>query len=123
MSSESQRAADAALLAWRHIFAALVPIVGQRGSNALIKRSLHLTQREYHCLAPVVALEGETWDLSGLHQTLSQQSVETALAAQAALLQTFVGLLSRLVGAALTERVIGTMPSPSPSGSASVNLS
>lgn len=118
MDSEVQRVADAALSTWRHIFAALVPIIGQRGSDALIKRSLSLAQREHHCLAAVVVREGETLDLASLHPALSQQAIETASAAQAALLQTFVDLLSHLMGAALTDRVIGPMLPPSRTGSA-----
>lgn len=121
MHSEAQRVADAALSRWQDIFAALSPIVGQRGVGALLKRSLCLNQVEHSCLAAVCAPSGEAVDLAVLHTALSQQATDTSVAAQAAVLQTFVDLLSRLVGPALTERLIGSAWPPSPIGSATRN--
>ena len=125
MRSDAQRVADAALSRWQAITAALSPIVGQRGVSALLKRSLYLNQGEHRCLgACLVAVStpsGETADLTALHTALSQQAADTAVAAQAALLQTFVDLLSRLIGPALTERLLGSSPPSPPIGNATRN--
>lgn len=118
MQSDARCVADAALSRWQAIAAALMPIVGPRGVSALLKRSLYMNQGEHRCLAVAWAPSGETVDLSALHTALSQQAADTAAAAQAALLQTFVDLLSRLVGPALTERLIGSAPRPSPTDTA-----
>ena len=106
--TEAQQVADAALSRWREIFAAISPIIGHRGVGALLKRSQYLNQGEHHCLAATCAPSGETVDLAALHTALRQQAAETAVAAQAALLQTFVDLLGRLIGPALTDHLIGS---------------
>jgi hypothetical protein len=121
MPSDAERVADAALSRWQAITAALTPLVGPRGVSALLKRSLYLIQGEHRCLAAVWASSDETVDLAALHTVLSQQAADTAVAAQAALLQSFVDLLSRLIGPALTERMIGSAPPSSPTGSATRN--
>lgn len=121
MPSDAQHVANAALSRWQAITAALTPIVGQRGVSALLKRSLHLNQGQHHCLAAVFASNGEAVDLTALHTALLQQAADTAAAAQAALLQTFVDLLNRLIGPALTERLIGSAPLSPPTDSATQN--
>ena len=49
------------------------------------------------------------------------QEVETAVAAQAALLQTFVDLLGHLIGPALTDHLIGSASPTSPAAFATRN--
>ncbi len=118
---DAHRVADAALSKWQAISGALSPIVGQRGVTALLKRSLYLNHREHRFLVHVCAPSGETVDLAALHAALSQQASDTSAAAQAALLQTFVDLLGRMIGSALTERLIGSNPLPALTGSATRN--
>ena len=113
--------ADAALSRWRGIFAAMSPIIGQRGVGALLKRSLYLNQGNHHFLVAACAPSGEAVDLGDLHTALLQQEVETAVAAQAALLRTFVDLLGRLIGPALTDHLIGSASPTSPAAFATRN--
>ena len=112
--AEARRVADAALSRWQGIFAAMAPIIGQRGVGALLKRSLYLNQCEHICLAAVRVPDDDTEALEALHQALLQPAAEAAAAAQAALLQTFVDLLGRLIGPALTQHLVGSAPPPAP---------
>jgi len=121
MQRHSQLVADAALSKWQAISASLSPIVGQRGVSALLKRSLYLNQGEHRCFAALCAPSSETVHLAALHTVLSQQEADAAVAAQAALLQTFADLLRRLIGAALTEHLIGSAAPSCPTGNATRN--
>lgn len=114
MHTETRRVADAALSRWQGIFAAMAPIIGQRGVGALLKRSLYLNQSEHGCLAAVSFAAGEGVALEALHHALLLQADKAAVAAQGALLQTFVDLLGRLIGLPLTEHLIGSAPPPAP---------
>ena len=102
--ADTEGVVDAALSQWREVFAALVPIIGQRGVAALFKRSLHLRQAEH----PFLSLPAHPPDdFVALRAALLQQTAGVAKAANGALLRTFVDLLGRLIGTALTERLIG----------------
>ncbi len=93
--------------AWQGIDAVLSPIIGQRGLALLYKRSLHITGRAHLWLADLH--EGShqaTMDLAALEAVFAQQSSAEAAAAGGVLLQTFHELLSSLIGAALTERLL-----------------
>lgn len=92
---------------WQQIDAALSPIVGQRGVTALYKRSLYLTRAAHPCLA--AAYEGalQPGDFNALQRALTAVASTEASAAATALLQSFHDLLSQLIGASLTERMIG----------------
>jgi len=109
----NERAVDAPQVAavvvalWQQIDAALSPIVGQRGVAALYKRSLYLTRAAHPCLA--AAYEGALLpgDFTALHRALADRASAEATAAATALLSAFHDLLSQLIGASLTERMIG----------------
>jgi hypothetical protein len=112
-ATESLRVADAALLTWRKVASALSPIIGQRGVAALFQRSQHLTRSGHACLEPVAAaLAGPDADSAPadpfalLQAVLSPLASAEAGAAHVALLRTFCDLLTHLIGAALTERLL-----------------
>lgn len=113
---------DPALAGWREMSAALSPIIGRRGVAALFQRCLHLRQHEYPGLAAAIGEgaaavgDGDRDDLAGLGQLLQQQSPAQARLTNAALLQTFTDLLVEMIGAALTKRLIGGLPSPAKNG-------
>ena len=91
---------------WRDIDAALAPIIGHRGVAALLGRSVHLTRADYPWLTAPHESTTERIDLAFLQSTLSQQTSDTVVAINGALLQKFAELLSNLIGVSLTERLL-----------------
>jgi hypothetical protein len=104
--AQPEQVAEAAVSAWRDIDAALSPVVGKRGVAALYARSLHLTCASHPCLAGVQDSALSIVEFDSLHAALSRQTASNAAAASAALLQTFTELLTKLIGASLTERLL-----------------
>ena len=107
--ADAVQIADAAVAIWARVHAALAPLIGQRGSAALYKRSLHLARADYPWL--VAAFEGATHagDFVSLHLTLSQQPAVMAATAHDALVQIFLDLLTDLIGRSLTDRLLQTV--------------
>ena len=98
--------ADAVVATWQEIATALSPLIGERGVAALYKRSLFLTANKHPWLASAYeGLQGPM-DLPTLNAVLSQQTPAFAAAGGTALFQTFYELLTSLVGASLTERLL-----------------
>jgi hypothetical protein len=91
---------------WLEIAAALTPIIGQRGLEALFRRSLQLMLASPAGLAIVPAPVGASLDPPAWQTLLVQQEASAALAAASIFLQTFYGLLTSLVGSSLTERLL-----------------
>lgn len=98
--------ADAMLLIWREIDAALRPIIGPAGVAALYKRSVYLSLPAYPWLAGAHEGGHSSMDLSALQDVVSQQGHANAAACCDALLHTFHELLTSLVGSSLTERLL-----------------
>src|SRR5687768_5876591 len=109
--ADTRLVADSALSTWRGIEAALSPIIGQRGVAALLGRSLQLTSATHPWLP-----QADT--VAAVHAALLQQTAPDARAAQAALLQTFRDVLSRLIGASLSDRLLQPALEHSSSGDA-----
>jgi hypothetical protein len=104
--ADAPRLADAAATVWRNLDATLSPIIGKRGVAALFKRSLLLTAPAHPFLV-AAHWDVETGDdFDSLRASLKQQSVANAIATNGALLQQFVDLLTTLIGASLTERLL-----------------
>ena len=101
--------AQSALATWRHIDEALSPIIGMRGVAGLYKRSLSLTRGAHPALTAVFEGLFAPGDYSTLQQALAQQSAPDAIAAGAALLETFNDLLIKLIGRSLTERLLPSL--------------
>ena len=100
---------------WQEIDTVLRPIIGAGGAVALFNRSVQLTSTHWPVLAhnalPDTATGLET---AALQSLLAQCSPADALACGNALLQTFQQLLSTLIGASLTERLLRSVWGPSP---------
>ncbi|AXA91734.1 hypothetical protein [Massilia sp. YMA4] len=98
--------ADHHLLPWRALAQHLSPLIGDSGLAALYGRTARLLAGRYGWLTAGPSSP----PLDTLFQTLSGdlRGVEPALAVEAntALLLTFTGLLSDLIGAALTTRLL-----------------
>jgi len=104
--ASAEHIANAARSMWRDVDAALSPIIGQRGVAALYKRSLDLTRTDHHCLAAVYDAASERDGFVALQAALGEQESSCAAVANDALLQRFCSLLTGLIGASLTERLL-----------------
>jgi hypothetical protein len=81
-------------------------LLGGTGSRVLLKRSMHLTSASFPWLARV-ELQGDAESLwAGLRASMEGESPAAATAAFVCLLTRFVELLARLIGDALTARVL-----------------
>jgi hypothetical protein len=105
--------ADTILTVWQEIDRALGPIVGDRGVAAMYNRSLKLTAVAHPWLASASPDMLAAVDLPALKAALLQQTAAQAAAGGSALFETFRELLASLVGAALTERLLRSVWTPS----------
>lgn len=97
---------DAIMAVWREIDVALSPIIGHRGVAALFHRSLKLVSATHPWLAAGRGSVLDVVDPAALGAALQQQTVSVAADGGAALFQSFHDLLSSLVGASLTNRLL-----------------
>ena len=91
---------------WTQIDVALTPIVGARGVAALHGRSLFLTAREFPWMGGRHDGVQQAMDLDALRRAIAAQSAPDALLGASALFEAFDDLLSSMVGAALTQRLL-----------------
>ena len=98
--------ADTLILIWQAIERELFPIIGARGIAALHGRSLFLASRTHVWLGNTHGGVKTTMDLEALHACLVLRSAQEAVDGGRDLLQTFDALLTDMVGAALTERLL-----------------
>lgn len=102
--------AAAASATWRAIDAALRPILGARGVEALYWRSLHLAAATQPWLLEAVDPTEAAIDLEALAAALAARPADSAEAGSRMLLDQFEQLLVSLVGASLTARLLATVP-------------
>ena len=110
--ASAHEVAEAAVLIWRNIDAALGPIIGQQGVAALLRRSEYLLRETYPWLAacPPDAPGAPAFD--ALKSALCAQAAVDSAQANGALLQIFDDLLSSLIGASLSERLLRSAWTP-----------
>ena len=102
----AQEVAEAAVLIWRNIDAALAPIIGQQGVAALLRRSEYLLRDTYPWLAACPPDVPDAPAFDALQSVLGAQTAADAAQANGTLLQVFHDLLSSLIGASLSERLL-----------------
>jgi hypothetical protein len=107
--------AEATITTLLAIDAALSPIISERGVAALYRRSLFLIRHDRPWLDPAYAAEALPGDYAALGGALSGQNDADALRGADALLSTFHDLLVSLIGASLTERLLGSIFEKTPS--------
>jgi hypothetical protein len=90
---------------WQEIDHLLSPVIGAAGVAALCRRSVYLGARDHPFLSSHAGQVGDC-DPRTLESTLAGQAPEDAAAAGAAVLVHFNDLLAKLVGPALTERLL-----------------
>jgi hypothetical protein len=115
--ADAGQVADAVASIWRDIDQALHPIVGHRGVLALYNRSLALASVHHPWLAAGHLGALAAIDASALRAALVQQPPAEAAAGGSALLQRFRELLSSLIGASLTDRLLRPVWAPTPGAS------
>lgn len=92
---------------WQRIDLALAPILGKRGVATLYRRSVFLAAVDHPWLAPLHDAAGEAIDLPALKAILLEQGGAKAANGAVAMLRTFREVLASLIGAALSERLLG----------------
>ena len=95
-----------AVAAWRGIDAALSPIIGRGGVSALFERSLYLASAQHPALIAAHDDALLSGDFAALQVVYARSGGADAAAAHGALLVTFCGLLTGLVGEPLTARLL-----------------
>jgi hypothetical protein len=104
--------AAAVVTLWQEINAAMRPIIGQHGVIALFNRSVQLTAVAHPWLLGVRQESDSELQFSVIADRFSQQDAATAKSGGDALLLAFHQLLSALIGASLTERLLRSAFSP-----------
>ncbi len=84
----------------------LTPLLGEAGVSALYARSLHLSKSEFPWLA--LARDAGPTDppFTQLRVCLGRQAPEAAIEAASAFIAIFCGLLTSLIGDAMTRRLL-----------------
>ena len=98
--------AHAAREVWQHIDASLSPIIGPRGVAALYRRSVHLLRRDHPSLDALHPEAVAADHFAELQRASDLQPPDGALDMNAAMLETFRDLLTKLIGASLSERLL-----------------
>jgi hypothetical protein len=107
--ASAESVAAAACSIWRGVVASLSLIIGQQGVAALYKRSHQMAQAKHPGLLAVHDDITGPGDFHVLHKALSAQTSTNAAAATSAHFLAFYELLSSLIGASLTERLLGSV--------------
>jgi len=103
---DSADIAHAAREVWQHIDASLSPIIGPRGVAALYRRSVHLLRRDHPSLDALHPEAMAADHFAELQRASDSQTREGALDMNAAMLDTFRDVLTKLIGASLSERLL-----------------
>jgi hypothetical protein len=111
LDAHAAQVADVIVSTLGEIEAVLRPVIGQGGFATLYTRCLYLTGVGHPWLTPASEpLAAPTpADLVSLRPLLARQSRAQAAAGGVALLQTLDDLLATLVGAPLTEQLLGSV--------------
>lgn len=98
--------ADHHLTPWRALATHLSPLIGEGGFGALYGRTARLRSAQYGWLTTGPSSTPLETLFQQLNDDLRQAGPELAVEANAALLLTLTGLLSELIGEALTTRLL-----------------
>lgn len=101
--------AEKLVVSLQQIVEALSPVIGKGGVDALLRRTFYLTGRSHPHLALVAAGNATAIDLAALRSGLGQQTTTYVVEFGIALLQTLDAVMTSLVGASLTQRLLGAV--------------
>ena len=105
-ADDADAIADATVLIWLEIEVALHPIIGPRGVAALYNRSLTLAAVAHPWLTNGHLGGLSAIDPAALKAALAQQDPAEAAEGGCAVFRSFRALLTSLVGASLTDRLL-----------------
>lgn len=105
-ASDATMIAEAAVDTWSQIAERLAPVIGTKGVDVLLNRSLHLTSVAFPCLATVGNREDGVDQIAGLRARLAGCNPDITAEASYALLANFTELLTTLIGEPLTWRLL-----------------
>lgn len=112
IAPDAHGVAEATLRTWGQMAAQLVPVLGPRGVDALLTRSVQVTSTAF----PQLSREGEHHDevdpLKHVKACLEASDPVVATEVSFALLVTFTELLATLIGDSLTERLLDPVWTP-----------
>jgi hypothetical protein len=106
LDGDAPHIADAIVSALREIEAALHPVIGRGGFDALQTRAVYLAGLPHPWLAGARGPASSPVNMVALRSVLTQQTSAEAAAGAIALLQTFDRVLTTLIGRPLTERLL-----------------
>ena len=115
--------ADAAVVGWKAVAEALVPIIGQSSVTVLYRRCLVSVGVDRTWLPAVTAADLPENDWTVLHASVSRQTAKEASEACAWLFVAFRDLLGSLIGPSLTEQLLRPVSALPPTGSAEQDTS
>jgi hypothetical protein len=110
-AANAHQVADAFIAIWQAVETAVSPVVGQRGMAAAFEHSLQRTAGLFPWLQRPPQVDGEL-GLPALRSLLALRPETQAAAAGAELWRTFHEVLSRLIGPALTGRLLRVVKPP-----------
>jgi len=102
--------------AWEQLIEQLSPLIGEVGLCALFARARHLTSPQRFPLPSSSDMRSSAILLEQLENQLSEMDPAASAAFNTVLLETFVKLLSGLIGEALTARLLNTAWAARPDG-------
>lgn len=102
--------------AWELLIEQLSPLIGEVGLCALFARARHLASPRRFPLPSSSDMRSSAILLEQLESQLAEMDPAASLAFNTVLLETFVKLLSSLIGEALTARLLNTAWAARPGG-------
>jgi hypothetical protein len=112
--SDANALAAATVATWSQISARLAPLIGTRGVDTLLSRTVYRTSVYFPWLAMARDSERGAAPLDGLRERLARQDAPVAAAASCEFLLTFTVLLATLIGDSLTDRLLDPVWAPPP---------
>ncbi|MDK2745068.1 MAG: hypothetical protein NDI90_19390 [Nitrospira sp. BO4] len=103
-SQNPEEEASAAVAMFGRLVSVLFPVLGQAGSLALFRRSLHLTDQAFPCYQEMRIVEEGA--LLNTVESYLRRHPQIARDAATALLKNFVELLATFVGEGLTRQLL-----------------
>ena len=100
---------DAVARTWQFMAAQLEPVIGARGTGALLDRALHLTAKSFPWLAQIGPPKCTGDTLARLQARFASRDAQEAAQAGCALLVTFTEQLASMIGEPLTESLLASV--------------
>jgi len=110
--SDAAAVAEATISTWHQMAGRLSPVIGVQGVNVLFSRSLHLTSATFPWLVNDGDRGSNAAQLATLEARLAGCKPEVSAEASYALLVNFTELLTTLIGAPLTGRLLSPVWEP-----------